>query len=674
VSFAILDALDDQQRAVAEALEGPVAVRAGAGTGKTRAITHRIAYACVTGAHDPRQSLALTFTNRAAGEMRARLSSLGVEGVQVRTFHAAALRQLRYFWPRVVQGGLPRIAPKTDPLFDQAAQRAQLRLGSDLLRQGRETIEALRMKRQSPNSWDPEVIKTVDCDIDEADLLKLWRAYEQVKVDAGVMDFTDVLEVTFGMFSVHPELLAQVHRTYSWFTVDEYQDVSPLQWDLLTAWRGRHQSICVVGDANQTIYGFAGATPNYLLEFAHEFATGTTLELTHCYRSTPQIVDRANQLMARASTFMPLTSTREAGPEPTVTVYASDGAEAAGVAAAIAERLAQGVDPRGIAILFRTNAQASLMELAFADAGIATVLRGGDRFFERPEVKEAMLRMRAGTQQGDVPHSVKVILGEMGWSETTPDSRQRARWESLATIVAMSRDHEWPDLASFAEHLFMRARVEHIPVPFGVTLSTLHAAKGLEWSEVFIIGCSEGLLPLDSPNVDIDEERRLAYVGITRASDALHISWARSRRPDGPGERICSRFFSGSDTWITKAATPRAQVLAHVRQQAPPASCRLCGRGLTTASERTVMRCFSCPSDLDAELLANLITWRSGAAQKRSLPEYQVLTDQAAAAIAELRPRTAEDILVIPGTRWLGDGLVEVLGIISEAGYPLIKD
>jgi DNA helicase II / ATP-dependent DNA helicase PcrA len=674
VSSAILDALDDQQRAVAQALEGPVAVRAGAGTGKTRAITHRIAYACVTGAHDPRQSLALTFTNRAAGEMRARLASLGVEGVQVRTFHAAALRQLRYFWPRIVNGGLPRIAPKSDPLFDQATQRAQLRLGSDLLRQARESIEALRMKRQSPHSWEPAVFETVDCDIDEADLLTLWRAYEQVKVDAGVMDFTDVLEVTFGMFSEHPELLAQVHRTYTWFTVDEYQDVSPLQWDLLTAWRGRHQSICVVGDPNQTIYGFAGATPNYLLQFTDEFATGTTLELTHCYRSTPQIVQRANQLMERSSTFMPLTSTRDPGAEPTMTVYDSDGAEAAGIATAIAERLANGGDPRGIAIVFRTNAQATLIELALADAGIATVLRGGERFFERPEVKEAMLRMRAATPQADVTASVMTVLHDMGWSEAAPEPRQRARWESLSTILAMSKDHDWPDVGTFVDHLFMRARVEHVPTPFGVTLSTLHAAKGLEWSEVYMIGCSEGLLPLDSPGVDVDEERRLAYVGITRASDALHISWARSRRADGPGERVCSRFFSGSDTWVTKAAQVRTQGLGVIRKQAPPASCRLCGRGLTTAEERTVMRCAICPRDVDDVLLATLLSWRSEAARDRSLPEYQVLTDHAVRAIAELRPRSADEVLVIPGTRWLGQGLVEVLRLIDEAGYPLIED
>lgn len=670
MSLTILDSLDDQQRAVAEAVEGAVVVRAGAGTGKTRAITHRIAYACAIGAHDPQRSLALTFTNRAAGEMRARLAGLGVAGVQVRTFHSAALRQLRYFWPRVVDGALPRIAPRSDGLFERAAASANLRMSKDVLRQAREGIEALRLQRQSANAADVTALEAMN--IDPAAAISLWRAYDQIKVDSGVIDFTDVLEVTAGMFAVHPELLNEVHRTYTWFTVDEYQDVSPLQWDLLRAWRGRQESVCVVGDANQTIYGFAGATPSFLLGFAQEFPGALDLELTHCYRCTPQIVQRANALMAGAPTFMELRSERVAGPEPDITIYADDRAEAQGVASAIAERIERGEDPRNIAVLFRTNAQSAQLELAFADHGIPAVLRGGDRFFDRPEVKEAILRLRVAS--GPMPDAVVEVLREMGLSDRPAQDQDRAKWESLSTIAAMARDDEWPDAAAFVAHLLLRAQVEHVPVPYGVTLSTLHAAKGLEWSTVYLIGCSEGLLPLESTGVDLDEERRLAYVGITRASDALHISWARARRFEGPAERICSRFFSGADVWGSSISANIAIASFSVRQRTGPAACRVCGRALSTPNERTLLRCETCPSQIDESLRDALMQWRHGIAAQRGLPVFQVLTDQAIQAIAEHPPRTVTELRAIPGTRWLGDYDQAVLALVSEAGYPLLED
>jgi DNA helicase-2/ATP-dependent DNA helicase PcrA len=670
VSLAILDSLDDQQRAVAEAVEGPVVVRAGAGTGKTRAITHRIAYACAIGAHDPHRSLALTFTNRAAGEMRARLAGLGVEGVQVRTFHSAALRQLRYFWPRVVQGALPRIAPRSDGLFERAAVSANLRMSKDVLRQAREGIEALRLQRQSANSADVTALEAMN--IDPAAAISLWRAYDQLKVDSGVIDFTDVLEVTAGMFAVHPELLNEVHRTYNWFTVDEYQDVSPLQWDLLRAWRGRQEAVCVVGDANQTIYGFAGATPSFLLGFVQEFPGALDLELTHCYRCTPQIIQRANALMAAAPTFMKLRSERPSGPEPDITMYADDRAEAEGIASAIAASIERGEDPRTIAVLFRTNAQSTQVQLAFANHGIPTVLRGGDRFFDRPEVKEAILRLRLAS--GPMPDAVVEVLGEMGLQDQPPQDQDRAKWESLSTIAAMARDDEWPDASAFVAHLLLRAQVEHVPVPYGVTLSTLHAAKGLEWSTVYLAGCSEGLLPIESAGADIDEERRLAYVGITRARDALHISWARARRFDGPAERICSRFFSGADIWGSSKSANVEIASVSMREHTGPAVCRVCGRALSTPNERTLLRCEMCPSQVDEVLREILVTWRSGVATQLGLPVFQVLTDQAIQAIAEHPPRNIDELRAIPGTRWLGDHGQTVLVLIGEAGYPLLED
>lgn len=643
-------------------------IRAGAGSGKTRTITHRIAYACATDAHDPRAGLALTFTNRAAGQMRARLAELGVAGVQVRTFHSAALRQLRHFWPRVVNGALPRIAPRSDGLFEQASASANLMLDAGRLRSVKEAIESLRLQRHGATTIEPEVLGSLDVDAD--DVIRLWRAYDQVKTDTGVLDFTDVLEVTSGLFSVHPELLRDVHRTYTWFTVDEYQDVSPLQWDLFRAWRGHHDQVCVVGDANQTIYGFAGATPSYLLQFTDEFPAAETFELTNCYRSTPQIVQRANALMSSAPTFLELTSRREDGEEPDITVFTDDAAEARGIAEHIADRIATGVDPRQIAVLFRTNAQSAAIEMALADRGVAVVLRGGDRFFERPEVKEALLRLRtAPPSEATVADRVPHLLVDMGWSEQIPSGAHRARWESLATIVAMARDAAWPSMASFVDHLAERARVSDAPAPFGVTLSTLHASKGLEWGTVYLIGCSEGLLPLDG--ADIDEERRLAYVGMTRASDALHISWATRRHATSTQERIGSRFFTGQDDWAPRAVTPAAVTPTARPRRRGPATCRVCGRALTTASERTVLRCAECPSTIDLALATALTTWRSAVAESRGVPQFQVLTDAAITAIAERSPQDITELMDIPGTRWLGEEASAVVALVAESRHPL---
>ena len=668
MSSTILDGLDPQQRAAAEAVEGAVVIRAGAGSGKTRTITHRIAYACAVEAHHPRSGLALTFTNRAAGEMRSRLGELGVAGVQVRTFHSAALRQLRHFWPRVVNGPLPRIAPRSDGLFEQAAASANLTFEAGRLRSVTDAIESLRLQRHSASTIEPDMLGSLD--VDAVDAIRLWRAYDQVKTDTGVLDFTDVLEVTSGLFSVHPELLREVHRTYTWFTVDEYQDVSPLQWDLLRAWRGEREQVCVVGDANQTIYGFAGATPSYLLQFTDEFPNAESFELTNCYRSTPQIVQRANALMSSAPTFLELTSRRSPGEEPDISVFTDDAAEARGVAEQIANRITAGIDPRQIAVLFRTNAQSAAIEMALADRGVAVVLRGGDRFFERPEVKEALLRLRmAPASDAPVADTVPLLLTEMGWSEQIPSGAHRARWESLATIIAMAKDARWSSIAAFVDHLAERARVEFAPAPFGVTLSTLHASKGLEWGAVYLIGCSEGLLPLDG--ADIDEERRLAYVGMTRASNALHISWATKRHAGSTQERVGSRFFTGQDDWAPHAMEPAAVTPTMRPQRRGPACCRVCGRALTTASERTVLRCSDCPTTIDLALATTLTTWRTAVAQARGVPQFQVLTDAAITAIAERRPTDITALMDIPGTRWLGEEGSAVIALVDESRHPL---
>jgi len=667
----VLRGLDDEQRAVAEATEGPVMILAGAGTGKTTAITHRIAYATVTGKHDARRTMAVTFTNRAAGNMRARLSDLGVSEVQVRTFHSAALRQLRHFWPRIAPNRqLPRLAANPQPLLEQAAARAHLSMTQTHVRYAREGIDALRMRRVSASIVSEQQAASAAGDLAPEDFIRLWRAYDEVKTESAVMDFTDVLAVTVGMFAMHPELLREVHRTYRWFTVDEYQDVSPLQWDLLQRWRGSSDEVCVVGDANQTIYSFAGASPNYLLEFGTQFDDATRVVLTRCYRSTPQIVAMANTVMATAPTFLELRSQRPDGIQPSVTEYSDDRAEVAGIADQIADALAGGLDPRDVAVLIRTNAQAAPFTAALTDRGIPVVTRGVDRFFQRPEVKEAMLRLRAATTS-DLVSTVRETLSAMPGASS----------DSAATLGALAEDlaAQYRDVgtvatvADFLAHMQERARQEHAPTPYGVTVSTLHAAKGLEWSLVFLAGWSEGLVPLDG--ADIDEERRLAYVGMTRARDRLEVSWA-TRRSVSDTPRMISRFLTGVGATVGTPSGPGPLEQSVSITRSSPAICRICGRALVSGRERTLMRCAHCPSTADPKLVESLRLWRRTCAITRDVPEYQVLTDVAIEAVAELKPRSTEALLSIPGTRWLGSdasNLLEVVGGV-EAGHPFVED
>lgn len=667
----ILSGLDDEQRAVAEATMGPVMILAGAGTGKTTAITHRIAYATASGEHDARRTMAVTFTNRAAGHMRARLGELGVQDVQVRTFHSAALRQLRHFWPRIAPNRqLPRLLANPKPLFEQAAARANLTITERHLRPVREAIDALRMSRVSAGMATQQQTSLIANQLDPEDVLRLWRSYDDLKTETAVMDFTDVLAVTVGMFAMHPELLRDVHRAYRWFTVDEYQDLSPLQWDLLERWRGTSTEICVVGDANQTIYSFAGASPNYLLEFGKQFSDAQRMILSRCYRCSPQITAMANAVMASAPTYLELHSQRPDGPQPTITAHGDDRAEVSAIADHIADAIARGTDPRDIAVLIRTNAQAAPLTAALVDRGVPVVTRGVDRFFQRPEVKEALLRLRAATTV-DLVSTVRDTVSAM--TGASPDST--ATLQALAEdLAAQYRESESEaTVADFLAHMHERMRAEHAPTPYGVTVSTLHAAKGMEWLLVFLAGCSEGFLPLEG--ADLDEERRLAYVGMTRARDALHISWARYRSA-GENQRAISRFLTDADSLANTPSGPGPEPRTAPIARTGPALCRICGRSLVSGRERTLMRCVHCPSVVDPGSVDVLRQWRDGRAAQRGVPNFQVLTDVAIDAIAELRPQTVDELLSIPGTRWLGADAPALLKVVAGAktGNPFRQD
>ncbi|MGH8893982.1 MAG: ATP-dependent helicase, partial [Actinomycetes bacterium] len=389
---ALLEQLDPEQREVATALHGPVCVLAGAGTGKTRAITHRIAYGVHSGVLVPQRVLAVTFTARAAGEMRTRLRGLGAAGVQARTFHAAALRQLRYFWPRHVGGELPPLAEHKASLVAEAAGRLRLPTDRATVRDLAAEVEWVKVTMTDRDDYPAAAAKVgraAPAGLDPAMVVRLLAAYDQVKRDRHVIDFEDVLLYTVGLIAEHRQVADAVRGQYQHVVVDEYQDVSPLQQALLDQWLGGRNDVCVVGDPHQTIYTFAGASPDFLLGFRERYPGATQVALVRDYRSTPQVVDLANKLVARAPTGrharLELVAQRPAGPAPDLREHPDEPAEARWVASRIRALLAAGTPASEVAVLFRTNGQSETYEQALSDAGVPYVLRGGERFFDRPE-------------------------------------------------------------------------------------------------------------------------------------------------------------------------------------------------------------------------------------------------------------------------------------------------
>jgi DNA helicase-2/ATP-dependent DNA helicase PcrA len=670
----VLAGLDDEQRAVAEALHGPVVVLAGAGTGKTRAITHRIAHGAATGQHDPRRTLAVTFTTRAAGEMRSRLRTLGVDGVQVRTFHAAALRQLRFFWPRLSGGDFPELLPSKARLVAESASRCKLPTDTATVRDLASDLEWAKVNFLTGAAvGERAAAANRTLAVDAAAFAQLQVAYEDAKAARGLLDFEDVLLVTAGALADRPDIADAVRAAYRWFTVDEYQDVNPLQHRLLGLWLGERDDVCVVGDANQTIYTFTGATPAYLTSFRTTYPDATEVRLVRCYRCTPQIVTLANAVIGRAAkadpaTALVLRSQRPAGAEPTVEVFDDDVEEAAQVARRARQYLADGVPARDIAVLFRINSQSAQLEEAFAEAGVPVVLRGTERFFDRPEVREAVTRLRGAArgEPGGLPlgEEVRAVLSTAGWTPTPPRTAGavRERWESLAALATLAdevAESLGDSLSAFVVELDSRAELQHAPVADGVTLASIHAAKGLEWRVLFVVGCSDGLLPLqyaDTP-AQVEEERRLAYVAITRAADHLHLSWARARQPGGRQVRSVSPFLAealaghaGVGDALTAGVVKRGSGRARgERPRKGPARCRVCRKGLVTAQERTLGRCQSCPADLNAELLDALREWRLQTSREKAVPAYVVFTDVTLIAIAEQAPADTDALAEIPG-------------------------
>lgn len=614
----VLAGLNDAQREAALAVRGPVAILAGAGTGKTTTITHRIACQVGSGAFDASQILAVTFTDKAAGELKRRLVALGVEGVEARTFHSAALSQLSRLWPRHTGEPLPEVLDHKAPLIASLANALPPPHKFLPRRELASEIEWAKNRMIPPARYDAE-LGDHEPPIPAELMLRIYDGYERRKGAMGRLDFEDMLGLALRLFDEHPDAVHDVRSRFSAFTVDEFQDVNPLQAALLDRWLGERDDLCVVGDDYQTIYAFTGASPEHLLGFTRRFPHAKVVRLEENYRSSPEVLDVANRLAPRLGGFRKtLRATRPSGPAPVACAEPDEKAEVGAVIQAVRRlRDEEAVPLEEIAVLYRINARSEPLEEAFADAGIPYQVRDG-AFLRRPGPRGVLRRLKR-SGGGSVAETVADITDQLGYdAEASPDADEEvtrqsdlARMRSLAS--EFERAHPDGDLAAFVVELVRRFSAEHSGR--GVNLLTYHRAKGLEFDAVFLPRLVDGELPFRSgrAKADPEEERRLLYVGITRARRYLFLTWPTDGRTQP------SPFLDELELAPTvpprRSSTPRPSVTV--------------GRG--------------------GALFDRLKEWRRKRAQADGVPAYVVFHDRTLAEIAERKPRDWADLAAVAG-------------------------
>jgi DNA helicase II / ATP-dependent DNA helicase PcrA len=626
----ILEGLNEAQRQAVTAARGPVAILAGAGTGKTTTITHRIAYQVASGAFGPGQILAVTFTEKAAGELKARLARLGVQGVEARTFHAAALAQLSRLWPQHEGTPVGEILDAKAPLIASLANSLPPPHKFVPRRDLASEIEWAKNRMVPPHRYLDELVTTAHVPPITAELMeRVYAGYERRKGAMGRLDFEDMLGLTVRLFEQHDAAASEVRARYQAFTVDEYQDVNPLQHALLDRWLGGRDELCVVGDDYQTIYGFTGASPSHLLGFQDRFPAARVLHLEENYRSTPEVLALANRLSDRLGGYRKtLRATRSPGPAPVLSPVPGEAVEAGFVVDEI-RRLhgSEAVPFEEMAVLYRINARSEQFEEALADAGIPFQVRDG-AFLRRPGPRGVLARLRReGPTTVPVAEQVERVTAGLGFDpEAQPDSEEEAtRQSDLARLRALAREFTAArpegDIREFLEELARRFSAEQSGR--GVNLMTYHRAKGLEFDAVFLPRLLHGELPFRSGRnrAPVDEERRLLYVGITRAKRFLCLTWPADVR----GGRSP---FVDELTWQPSSEPRRpARSAAEPRAAVRAKSAALAGDPLFDALRR----------------------WRRDRAQGDGVPAYVVFHDSTLAEIASRRPRTLADLRTISG-------------------------
>lgn len=629
--------LSADQIAAVRATRGPVCIIAGAGSGKTRTITHRIAHQIRGGVATPSQILALTFTERAAGELKARLAGLGINGhVRATTFHAAAYAQVRYFWRRARDAPLPQVLDRKVPLLLPLARAAGVE-ASDLAAE----IEWAKARLVTADDYE-RAARHRDAPLPPAQMAAVYTRYEQAKADRGLIDFDDMLHIATALLD-DDGIATEVRDRYRFFTVDEFQDVNPAQWRLLRRWLGERDELCVVGDPDQTIYSFSGATSEYLEHFRSTFPHATVITLTDNHRSTAQVLGAANRLLRAARPdAKQLRAQCDDGPRPRIMAFDDDRAERARTLDWIRDLIDDDVPVDEIAVCVRTNSQTQAWEEAFERAGVPARVHGDRSFFERPEIQQALRALRQAVDSPPAPAGAQqppagaraaagrrtdrvaeqVLRERMSWHPRREPSGQaaRARWRNLSAldelVTRIVDEQPELDMAGLLRELTTRARAAggaH-PTRPAVTLLTLHKAKGSEFDAVCLVGLEEGMVPISYATTDADlaEERRLLYVGMTRARRHLWLSWAQQR----PG-------------WSGKLVRRRpSRFLEDIAERRRPArQSRAADEGLAGA----------------------LRAWRIERARDDKVPPYVIFNDRTLHELATVRPSSVTELLAVHG-------------------------
>jgi DNA helicase-2/ATP-dependent DNA helicase PcrA len=582
----------------------------------------------------------VTFTDKAATEMRERLAALGFPGVQAKTFHAAAFRQLRFFWSRLSDARLPEVLGSKAPLLAPLQRSLPGGYKFTAIKDLADELEWAKARRLDPSSYQETIEAMGRTPPIPGDLFAgVFRRYERAKERAGRIDYEDMLVRMLEGFESREDVAEEFRGQYRWFSVDEYQDTNPLQQALLEAWLGERRDLAVVGDEDQTIYTFTGATSEYLTGFSRRFPEAQVVRLEDNYRSSPEVLALANRLLAATPGRRPaagkrLVATRPSGPEPTVAAFENAEREVRAVVAEVGRLAGAGVDPDEVAVLVRTNAQIPPFEEALAAAGIRYQVRG-ELFFRRTEVLRAIGVLRSRTARSAGGGLVDALEGiwfeRFGFRrDEEPDGEEaRQRHASLVTLLGIAeRVGDEAGIAGFLEEMGRRAAQEAEGTGGGVNLLTYHRAKGLEFDAVLLPAVEEGLLPIRQASTppEVAEERRLLYVGLTRARVHLWLSWA-ARRAGASGReqsRKPSRFL---DDLVPPGA-------GRVRPRAVASGMTKTGRASVRA---------------DGPLAEQLRAWRRKRAEADGVPAYVVFNDRTLAALSERQPRSRGELLAVEG-------------------------